>query len=164
MKQLSLVLGFCLAFVVGTLVHTQAPPVQAAAASPATGWTIHIDAKKHFGAAHPNEIAHHYCKNVTGMIECQIYDSDAPNANLVAVETILQPNVYHSLPASEQPLWHYHRTEIPRVDAKIIGMSAADQKKLIAAMMPTYGKVFVLYDPLSTNNLPTGRPWVSIPR
>ncbi len=153
------------AFLAGTFAHAPTPTALAAASSPSSGWNLHVDAKKHFGDAHPNEIAHHYCKPVTGgLIECQIYDSDAPSARLVAVETIVQPNVYHSFPASEQALWHWHKTEVPKVDAKLPGMPAAQQKKVLASILPTYGKVWILFDPMSTNNMPTGKPWISILR
>ncbi len=138
------------------------PSASAGIASPPTaGYTIHIDATKHFGDAHPDEVAHHYCKQLTDMIECQIYDSDSPNAHLVEVETILSAAAYKALPASEQALWHYHRVEIPKVNAKIIGMSPEDQKKLVAKLLPTYGKVWMLWDPM-TSKLPVGHPTVIV--
>ncbi|MBV9278220.1 MAG: DUF1264 domain-containing protein [Candidatus Eremiobacteraeota bacterium] len=137
--------------------HVAASP----ALSPSAGYTIHIDAIKHFGDAHPDEVAHHYCKQLADMFECQIYDSDSPNAHLVEVETILSESAYNALPASEQALWHYHRTEIPKVNAKIIGMSAAAQQKLVAKLLPTYGKVWMLWDP-ATNSAPVGQPTVVV--
>ncbi len=164
MKQFYLALCVSAAFVLGLFLAPHAQPVSAAAmgqTSPAQGWTLHIDAKRHF-PDHPNEIAHHWCKAVAGMLECQIYDSDAPNAHLVAVETIVQPGVYKAFPASEKALWHWHKTEVPKVDATLPGMPLAQQKKVVASILPTYGKVDVLFDPLSTNGLPTGRPTVSI--
>ncbi|HET7813322.1 MAG TPA: DUF1264 domain-containing protein [Candidatus Baltobacteraceae bacterium] len=163
MKRFSVAVSLLLAFGLGVLVskpHTE--PVQAATAMPSSGWTLHIDAKRHFGSAHPNEIAHHYCKAVASMLECQIYDSDAPNARLIAVETIVQPNVYKSFSPSEQALWHWHKTEVPKVDATMPGMPPAQAKKIVASILPTYGKVWVLFDPVSTNNMPIGKPWVSV--
>jgi hypothetical protein len=162
MKQVSLALGFVLAFTLGMLVRPHLIPAQAATkTSPATGWTIHIDAKRHFGA-HPNEIAHHWCKQVAGMIECQIYDSDSPAARLVEVETIVQPGVYHAFTPAEQAYWHWHKVEVPKVDAVLPDMPAAQQKKFVASILPTYGKVWMLFDPMTTNDLPTGTPAVQI--
>ena len=47
----------------------------AASVSPATNWTIHIDALKHF-PGHPDQVAHHWCRSIgNGMLECQIYAS-----------------------------------------------------------------------------------------
>lgn len=164
MRLISLSLSLCLAFALGVFVTAKMRPAPASAAmtSPATGFTLHIDAKRHFGPTHPNEIAHHWCKPVAGMIECQIYDSDAPNARLVAVETIVQPGTYHSFGPGEQALWHWHKTEVPKVDAKLPGMPLAQQKKVVASILPTYGKIWILFDPMSTNNMPTGKPWVNV--
>jgi len=161
MKRVLLILPLAAIVAAAALVANR-PHVAASMASPPTaGFTIHIDAEKHFGDAHPKEIAHHYCKQLPDMIECQIYDSDSPTAHLVEVETILAPSAYNALPASEKALWHYHKVEIPKVNAKIIGMSLADQKKLVAKLLPTYGKVWMLWDPQS-NRAPVGQPTVIV--
>jgi len=163
MSKYYVALCVCLAFALGMLLPR--PQLYAAGMqSPAQGYTVHVDAKRHFGTEHPNEIAHHWCKTglAGGLIECQIYDSDAPNAHLVAVETIVQPEVYRTFSASEKALWHWHTTEIPKVDAKLPGMSPAQQKKFVASMMPTYGKVYILWDPVVTSNMPVGKPYVGI--
>ena len=168
MTKYFVALGLCIAFALGVVFSRLAMQPLAAnaamASSPSQGFTLHIDAKRHFGSAHPNEIAHHWCKGnlAGGLIECQIYDSDAPNAHLVAVETIVQPAVYKSFNSSEQALWHWHKTEVPKVDATLPGMPPAQQKKVVASILPTYGKIWVLWDPLSTDNMPTGHPWVSV--
>ncbi len=127
---------------------------------PSDGWTIHIDAIKHFDA-HPNEVAHHLCKNVGGMMECQIYDSDAAGAHLVAVETIVSPEAYRSFSAEERAQWHFHRDEIPKVDATMPDLSPSEAKALTAKLFDTYGKVWVLWDPESSAQ-PIGQPSVSI--
>ncbi|MBV9232895.1 MAG: DUF1264 domain-containing protein [Candidatus Eremiobacteraeota bacterium] len=130
--------------------------------SPAQGFTLHIDAEKHFGDAHPKEIAHHWCKPVRGMFaECLIFDSDAPNARLVEVETIVSPATYKSFSASEQALWHYHKTEIPKVNATLPDMTPDQAAKMLAAMTETYGKVWMLWDPMTDSN-PTGTPQVIV--
>jgi hypothetical protein len=165
MKKLLLLISIIGAFGVGIAFgRTQMSIADAAAASaiPSSGWTLHIDAQMHF-AQHPAEIAHHYCKPVAaGMTECQIYSSDASNAPLVAVETIVQPNVYRSFSPSERALWHWHKVEIPRVHATLPGMSRQQAAKVVASITNTYGKVWLLYDPLSTNGLPTGRPTITV--
>src|SRR5690349_10885404 len=117
MTKLALAIALCLAFLAGLAIPRVA--TSAAVTGPSQGWTIHIDAEKHFGDAHSTEIAHHWCKPVAGgMTECQIYDSDAPDARLVAVETIVLPAAYKSFDSQEQALWHYHKDEIPKVNAK----------------------------------------------
>ena len=164
MNKLGFSLVLSAAFIVGfALAHStnQASAATSTQAAPSQGWTLHIDAQKHFGA-HPDEIAHHWCKPVDGMIECQIYDSDAPNAHLVAIETIVAPDVYKSFSADERALWHYHKDEIPKVNASLPDLSPADAQKVVAQITDTYGKVWLLYDPMSTNNRPTGAPTITV--
>lgn len=165
MTKIGVAAALCLAFVAGlmmprlSLIAGAATP---AANGPSQGWNLHIDAQRHFGN-HPSEIAHHWCKNVSdGLTECQIYNSDAPDAHLIAVETIVGPATFKSFPAQEQALWHYHKTEIPKVNATLPGMSPADAKKTIDAISDSYGKVWLLFDPLDTNGLPTGQPVVTV--
>ncbi len=170
MTKLGFALAVLLAFLVGLMmprlsgtVGAQTPAPSTKMLPPSAGWSIHVDAIKHFGDAHPNEVAHHWCKPVTGgMTECQIYDSDNPDARLVAVETIVSPAVYKSFPANEQALWHYHKIEIPKVNATMPDMSPADAQKFVAQMTETYGKVWLLFDPMATNNMPTGQPAVVV--
>jgi Protein of unknown function (DUF1264) len=156
----SLALAFGCGLFLGRL-HA-ALPAAAASTNPTTGWTLHIDAQKHFGDANPTEVAHHWCKTVAGgLIECQIYDSDAPDARLVEVETIVSPAVYKSFSPSEQALWHYHKVEIPKVNATLPDMTPDEAAKTIAAITETYGKVWMLWDPLANAN-PVGTPTVVV--
>jgi hypothetical protein len=75
------------------------------------------------------------------MTECLIFDSDAPDARLVEVETIVAPAVYKSFSPDEQAFWHYHKVEIPKVNAKLPDMTPEEAAKTIAAISDTYGKV-----------------------
>jgi hypothetical protein len=165
MNRLLTALSVCAAFLVGLAVPHPSLTAAAAGAGPTQGWNLHIDAEKHFGDAHPTEIAHHWCKAVAnGMTECQIYSSDASDAQLVAVETIVPPAAYKSFNAQEQALWHYHKDEIPKVNAKMPDMTPDQAKKVVSSIMDTYGKIWLLYDPLSTNGMPTGQPTVTVLR
>ena len=156
----SLAVVFVIGFLAGRL-HS-ALPAAAAGPTPTSGWTLHIDAEKHFGDSNPTEVAHHWCKTVAGgLIECQIYDSDAPDARLVEVETIVTPAVYNSFSPSEQALWHYHKVEIPKVNAKLPDMTPDQAAKTIAAITDTYGKVWMLWDPAANSN-PVGTPTVVV--
>ena len=131
----------------------------AASISPATNWTIHIDALKHF-PDDPKEVAHHWCRSIgNGILECQIYSSDNINAPLVEIETIVPAAVWKTFSPKEQALWHYHRTEIPKVSASMPDVSAAEAKKVVASLQETYGKVYVLWDPVATK-YPVGQPEV----
>jgi hypothetical protein len=166
MKKLTVAALIGAAFLAGMLVPRPIAAVNAAGMTPTTPtqrWNLHIDAQKHFGDAHPAEVAHHWCKPVSsGVTECQIYSSDNPDAQLVAVETIVSPSVYKAFPAAEQAMWHYHKTEIPKVNATLPGMSPDQAKKVVDSFSDTYGKVWLLYDPMSTNNMPVGQPTVVV--
>ncbi len=134
----------------------------AAHGTPSQGWTIHIDAQKHF-PNHPDEWAHHWCRATSGapgMLECQIYGSDDSNAPLVATEVIVPPAVWQKMDATEQARWHYHKTEIPKVNAKMPDVSPAEAQKMVAQITDTYGKVYVLWDPMDGNG-PVGAPIVN---
>lgn len=164
-SRLYLCCAFAAVLLAGMTLGRMTLPQTASAASisPATGWNVHVDAIKHFGDANPNEVAHHWCKNVAGgLLECQIYDADAADAHLVAVETIVPTATWKTFSPQEQALWHYHRDEIPKVDVKTPDMAPADAQKLAASLMETYGKVYVLWDPMATKNMPLGQPTVTI--
>jgi hypothetical protein len=157
----SLAIAFAFGVLAGRL-HSPIPAARAASTNPSNGWTIHIDAEQHFGDAHPMEIAHHWCKQVSGgLTECQIYDSDAPDARLVEVETIVTPSVYKSFSPTEQAYWHWHKVEIPKVHAVLPDMTPDQAAKLVAQISDTYGKVWMLWDPLANPN-PVGAPTVIV--
>jgi hypothetical protein len=133
----------------------------AASTNPSEGFTLHIDADKHY-AAHPAERIHHWCKKISkDLIECQLYTSDAPNAELVGVETIVPADLYGSFSPSEKRFWHWHKYEVPRVNASMPDLSKDEAAKVVAQILPTYGKVYILWDPLTEPN-PVGPPSVTI--
>jgi hypothetical protein len=130
-------------------------------ARPSEGWTLHITAKMHFPGK-PDMRAHHFCKQVAGgLIECQLYDSAAPDAHLVGVETIVNAATYAKFPAAEKANWHYHRVEIPLVSAAVLDMSPAEAEKVVNSIVDTYGKIYLLWDP-SVQSQPVGRPSITI--
>lgn len=128
---------------------------------PSEGWTLHIDAEKHF-PTNPERIAHHYCKTVAGgLIECQLYDSDKPDAKLVGVEMVVSAEVYNTFSEAEKALWHYHKTEIPVVNATLPDLTPEEAAKVAKSLEETYGKVYILWDP-DRSDLPTGEPEINI--
>jgi hypothetical protein len=137
-----------------------AASAQAAGAKPAEGFGLHIDAKLHF-PGQADTIAHHYCKPVAGMTECLLFDSDAADARMAGVEVIVGPDAYGAFGAAEKGLWHYHKTEIPKVSASLPDLSAEEAGKVVKSIEDTYGKIYVLWDP-GKGNVPTGNPSVTI--
>jgi hypothetical protein len=164
----SLVLLLGLAAVLGLAprlgnAHHHAAADEAAAATeanPYDGFTLHLDAKMHFPGDH-EMIAHHYCKPVNGMIQCLIFDSEAADAHLVGVETIVDPTTYQGFDDEEKAFWHYHKTEFPKVEATLPDLSSEEAAEVAKTAAETYGKVYLLWDP-SVNELPVGEPIVRI--
>ena len=134
--------------------------VTAPAIKPTEGWTLHVDAKKHIPKM-PDIVVHHYCKPVSGgLTECQLYDSDKPDARLIGVEVIVNKETWNKFSKKEKGLWHYHKTEIPKVDAVLPDVSPEEAAKIIKSIDETYGKVYILWDPAKKE--PLGNPQVSI--
>lgn len=149
-------------FSIARLHSASADTMASAKMGPTGGYTLHIDADKHFGDAHQGEIAHHWCKTISPkLIECQLYDSDGPGARLVGVETITPASVWKTLPASEQALWHYHKVELQKIHATLPDTPKNQQAAIIASIAPTYGKVYILWDPV-TEKEPVGQPSVTV--
>ncbi len=138
----------------------RASAVPAGMTRPSDGFTLHIDAEMHF-PGQPKTIAHHWCKGVAGLIECQLYDSDRADARLVGVETVVPTAVWKTFDATERARWHYHRLEIPMVHATLPDLSPAEAAKVVASLQETYGKIYLLWDP-SRQKLPTGLPTLTI--
>ena len=153
---------FLLVFVIILLGCTTQSAQQAAPTKPSEGWTLHIDAKKHFGEKNPDAIAHHWCKPVSGgLTECQLYDTDAPDAKLIGVEVIVDAATYNKFSTTEKAMWHYHKEEIPKVDAKLPDVSPEEAAKIVKSIEETFGKIYIIWDP-SKSNVPQGKPDVTI--
>ena len=128
---------------------------------PTDGWALHIDAKKHMPNM-PEVIVHHYCKSISAsLIECQLYDSDKPDAKLIGVEMVVDAATYNKFSKKEKALWYYHKQEIPKVDAKLPDVSPEEATKTLKGMEETYGKVYILWNPAKTES-PEGKPEISI--
>lgn len=148
-----------LAFCLGTAI-AEVNKVQTAM-KPADGWTLHIDAKRHMPKM-PDMVVHHYCKPVSGgLTECQLYDSDKPDARLIGVEMVVDAATYNKFNTKEKALWHYHKVEVPKVDAVLPDLSPEEAAKTLKGMEETYGKVYILWNP-SKSGSPLGKPFISI--
>ncbi len=160
------ILAGCKPNQISTVPQPTAPTTSSAAAmtvKPSDGWSLHIDARKHFSNDfEKDQIAHHYCKAVAGgLTECQLYDGDGKDARLVGVETIISAEMYKSLPENEKKFWHYHKDEIAKVDAKLPDLSSEEAAKVVEGIQETYGKIFILWNP-AQSTLPVGEPHVTI--
>ena len=141
---------------------THAKPTQTTQdEKPSSGFVLHIDAEKHF-PADEKKIAHHYCKQVRGgMFECQLYDSDSKDARLVGVEVVVDAKTWQAFDSVENKNWHYHKTEIPKVNAKLPDLSSEEAAKVVKTLEETYGKIYLLWDP-AKSDLPIGSPSITV--
>jgi hypothetical protein len=126
---------------------------------PSDGFSLHVDALGHF-PGDPQMVAHHWCKQVAGgLIECQLYDSDAADAHLVGTEVIVDAATFEAFDEAEQAQWHYHRQEIPAVQATLPDLSPEEAAKVVESLQETYGKVYLFWDPAQSDQ-PVGEPSV----
>jgi DNA-binding beta-propeller fold protein YncE len=123
--------------------------------APTQGFALHIDAIRHINGM-PDYVVHHYCKTLNeSYIQCL-------HAHVIGTETIISPEVYAQLPEEERASWHYHKDEIPLVDAKLPGLSEGEIAKVVAAIENTYGKVVIFWNP--GDIAPLGTPSVTEPQ
>ena len=138
-----------------------ATPTLQETVKPSAKFDLHIDAEKHF-PGDEKQVAHHYCKQVSGgLTECQLYESDEPDAKLVGVEVVVDSATWKTFNATERAKWHYHKEEIPKVNAKLPDLSPEEAAKVAKSLEETYGKVYLLWDP-SQSDQPLGNPSLTI--
>jgi hypothetical protein len=73
----------------------------------------------------------------------------------------VSPEVYSTFSPEEKRLWHWHRYEVPRVNASLPDLSKDDAEKVVAQILPTYGKIYILWDPMTDAN-PVGQPSITV--
>ena len=155
------ILGFAVGSTASGFSTAAADTMAANATSPVPGFTLHIDAPKHF-PGNPDAVAHHWCRPFEGnLTECLLFTSDAANADLVGVEVIVPTATWKTYGASEQAQWHYHRTAFAKLSPTLPGLSKAEADKVLAGLLETYGKIYLLWDP-TTSQSPIGQPFVSV--
>ena len=74
---------------------------------------------------------------------------------------VVDAATYAEFDAAEQTLWHYHKTEIPLVEATLPDLSAEEAAKVVASLEETYGKLYLLWDPGLVDQ-PIGYPSLSV--
>ncbi|MBI1969189.1 DUF1264 domain-containing protein [Candidatus Woesearchaeota archaeon] len=138
----------------------QVPQQPAAPAGPTEGYAVHIAATKHAGTQ-PELFVHHYCKGLpSGVLQCQLYDSDKPEARLIGAEIIVPTPVWAKFDAEEKKNWHGHTEELTRVELQTFGMTDAEVEALKETLGKTHGKVIIFWDP--KREYPDTAPTVSI--
>jgi hypothetical protein len=114
----------------------------------------------HTAKADPKVVieSHHYCGPLgSDLHQCCVFDGSGPGAKLIGVEYIVPDEVYQKLPDAEKKYWHPHRYEVTSGLLVAPAMSPADEDKLMAGLITTWGKTWHTW-PDPTTALPVGEP------
>src|SRR5215204_1920521 len=105
-----------------------------------------------------NLIVHHHCKVYDDMTAtCLLFPTGMNDQDkLYGIEYVIPANQYNTLPQEEKKYWHYHLTELPRVNATLPDMTAEEAAKVKPILDETYGKVVYFWQ--YGDELPTGEP------
>jgi len=126
-------------------------------ASPAEGFTIHVQAPHVMEDGTVGGPFHHYCKGISAeILQCLLFESTDPNAKLVAVEYF----VAKDLTRKDLPLimwhrhYHDHKVEIETGRVQVLDMPEDKAKEVAAAAAKTDGIIFHLWQ--KADKIPTG--------
>jgi Protein of unknown function (DUF1264) len=105
-----------------------------------------------------NLIVHHHCKVYDDMTAtCLLFPTGMNDQDkLYGIEYVIPANQYNTLPQEEKKYWHYHLTELPRVNATLPDMTAEEAAKVKPVLDETYGKVVYFWQ--YGDQLPIGEP------
>lgn len=105
-----------------------------------------------------NLIVHHHCKVYDDMTAtCLLFPTGMNDQDkLYGIEFVIPTNQYNTLPEEEKKYWHYHLTELPRVNATLPDMTAEEAAKVKPILDETYGKVVYFWQ--YGDELPIGEP------
>src|SRR5215208_183758 len=105
-----------------------------------------------------NLIVHHHCKVYDDMTAtCLLFPTGMNDQDkLYGIEYVIPANQYNTLPQEEKKYWHYHLTELPRVNATLPDMTAEEAAKVKPILDETYGKVVYFWQ--YGDELPIGEP------
>ena len=128
-----------------------------AMATPADGHTVHVTAP-HVVNGKVMGPYHHYCKVVAPdpQIQCLIYDSTEPNANLVQVEWIYSKKLTRTrVPLQEwNKNWHDHQIEIAGGRVQVLDLPPDKAKEVGDLVATTDGMIYHFY---FGHTLPSGK-------
>jgi hypothetical protein len=125
-------------------------PLMAAekSASPADGYSIHIVAPHRHEDGTVHGPYHHYCKTIKPEImQCLIFMSTAPNAQLVEIEYFIDKKLVRTNVTLAQwnKNYHDHAVEIATGRVQVLDVSPAEGKVIAAAAAKTDGIIFHLW-------------------
>jgi hypothetical protein len=140
-------LRFFIILVVGN-VAALTPMAEEIAKSPADGYRIHILAPHRHADGSVHGPYHHYCKAIRPeVMQCMIFMSTDPNAELVEIEYFIDKKLVRSNVTLEQWNRHYHdhAAEVASGSVQVLDTTAQQAKELAAAASRTDGIIFHLW-------------------
>lgn len=129
---------------------------------PQKGFDIHLDAKHYIKESRMP--VHHWCKMLSNkFVECILFDSDAANANLIGVETIVTNDLWSNFTEEQQKEWHDHATEIIEAEATLPDTPAEEAAKIVSFLKGTHGRVIYFWN-YPEDIYPTATPFLDSER
>ncbi|XP_055329766.1 uncharacterized protein LOC129582295 [Paramacrobiotus metropolitanus] len=102
---------------------------------------------------------HHYVAAINDdVFQCAVFDSPDAGARLIGIEYVVTEKIFCMLDEEEQKFWHNHAFDVKSGSFIAPGLPWALEKKVMADMMPTYGKTFILWQTDRGDKLPLGPP------
>jgi len=139
---------FCIAILGVGLFTSSLLLAQEAAKSPAAGYNIHILAPHRHEDGTVHGPYHHYCKAIKPQVmQCMIFMSTNPNAELVEIEYFIDKKLVRSNVTLEQWNRHYHdhTAEVASGNVQVLDTTPERAKEIAAAASKTDGIIFHLW-------------------
>jgi hypothetical protein len=142
-----------------TVPHRQQP------ARPLEQFSIHVvglHCERHDPAMQME--AFHYCEQLSpDLLQCALFDRDAPDARLIGIEYIISEAFFDGLPTEERDYWHPHNYEI--LSGTLVAPDLTDEQEhaMFRMLMNSYGKTWHVWHTGMAHEgagegLPLGRP------
>jgi hypothetical protein len=116
--------------------------------SPAAGYSVHILAPHRHEDGTVHGPYHHYCKVIrTEVMQCMIFMSIDPNAELIEIEYFIDKKLVRSNVTLQQWNRHYHdhAAEVASGNVQVLDTTAVQAKEIAAAASKTDGIIFHLW-------------------
>lgn len=121
---------------------------QQQARTPAEGYTIHVVAPHRHEDGSIHGPYHHYCKPIKPeLLQCMIFLSTAPNAELVEIEYFIDKKLARSNVSLQQwnKHFHDHKKEVATGRVQVLDVPPEKAKEIAEAAAKTDGIIFHLW-------------------
>ncbi|MCJ8306173.1 MAG: DUF1264 domain-containing protein [Nitrosopumilus sp.] len=125
---------------------------------------LHIEATNHIipngDDSNLNVIVHHQCKVYDDMsAACLLFPTGMDDqARPYGMEYVIGVDAYEGFSEEEKIFWHYHKTELPKVNAALPDLTPEEAEPLMPVLNETYGKVVYFWQ--LGDEYPIGSPFV----